>query len=63
MTGNGASLPYSARVLQAQGMVSVQARCGMAQAIILMTDKAEATNTTIDELAEQVLDRSVRFDR
>ena len=63
MTGTGSELPYSARVLQAQGIVSVQARCGMAQAIILMTDKAEATATTIDELAEQVLNRSMRFDR
>jgi hypothetical protein len=63
VTGKGSEFPYSARVLQAQGMVSVQARCGMARAIILMTDKAEATSTTIDELAQQVLERSVRFDQ
>ena len=61
--GNGSPFEYTAHVLQAQGMVSVQAGCGLDQALIKMTDMAGAYDRTIDDIAEHVLDRLVRFDQ
>jgi AmiR/NasT family two-component response regulator len=50
-------------VAQAVGMVSAQAKCTATQAMDLMRDRAHAQRQTVDEIAEGVLDRSIRFDR
>jgi AmiR/NasT family two-component response regulator len=60
MSSNGAPIP-SARVLQASGMVSVQAHCTPDEALVLMRARAAETLCTLEELAELVLDRSTRF--
>jgi len=57
-TGNG----YGNRVAQASGMVSVQAECNLAAAILLMRQLAHDTDTTLDEIAIMVIDRDIRFD-
>ena len=59
---DGTTSESSARVLLAQGMVCVQAECGLADALILMMDRAEWSGQTLDEIADEVLDRSIRFD-
>jgi len=53
---------FTAQVHQAQGMVSVQARCSLTEALIRMIEMAETANVTIDDVAEHALDRTVRFD-
>jgi hypothetical protein len=50
------------RVLEASGMVSAQAECTVAQALSKMTSRAEATDQTMQTLAEAVLERSIQFD-
>jgi len=49
-------------VYQAQGMVSVQAGCPLATALALMQNTAEATDETMEYIAEQVVTGQVRFD-
>jgi len=56
---NGASL--SARVRQAQGMVSVQAACSMDDALAMMRDRATVSLHTLDEIASLVIDLKIRF--
>ena len=60
MTGNGA-IP-SARVLQAQGMVSVQADCTMDEAARLIRETAQATDQTVERVADRILARRLWFD-
>jgi AmiR/NasT family two-component response regulator len=48
-------------VAQAVGMVSAQAGCSATEAFELMTARARARNRTLDEIAQGVLDRSIRF--
>jgi hypothetical protein len=43
-------------------MVSVQANCTVAEALILMANCAQATNETVEQIAAMVLSRQVRFD-
>jgi len=62
MTGNGSPFKQTARVSQAAGMVSVQANCDVEQALILMHTRATASRVTVDQLADAVIDGSVRFD-
>ena len=57
--GNGA--PFSAEVLQAQGMVSVQAVCTLSEALDLMRDRATVEGQSLNEIAAAVLDCSMRF--
>ena len=47
--------PQSAQILQAQGMVSVQAKCSLERALLMMRTAADATGTTLDEVAVEVL--------
>jgi len=54
---------FSIAVAQASGMVSVQASCTCAEAVILMEARAVETHHTLSEVAASVVDRSVRFDR
>ena len=50
------------RVDQASGMVSIQAHCSFAEAVALMRNRAGETNRSIDEIADLVLNRRIRFD-
>jgi hypothetical protein len=52
---------YDLRVLQASGMVSVQAECTVAEALTRMNSRAEATDQTMERLADAILDRSLQF--
>ena len=60
--GNGSRSKHTARVNQAAGMVSVQANCGVEAALILMETRAAASRVTVDDIAEAVIDGSVRFE-
>jgi hypothetical protein len=53
---------YSHTVARASGMVSVQASCNIAAAIVLMQSLADETECTLDEIAGLVVEREVRFD-
>lgn len=48
-------------VAQAQGRVSVQAHCSIAEALVLMRDRAKVERETLDDIARGVLERSIRF--
>jgi hypothetical protein len=49
-------------VYQAQGMVSVQAECTLDEALSRMKIVAAATNATLEQVADDVINRRVRFD-
>lgn len=49
------------RVDQASGMVSIQAHCSFAEAVVLMRNRADETNRSIDEIADLVLNRRIGF--
>ena len=53
---------HSDRVHQAQGMVSVQAACSLDEALALMQATAAETAKTLDDVADEVLSRRLRFD-
>ena len=52
----------SSQVHQASGMVSVQAQCSIAEALMLLRARAMTTHRSVDEIAEAVIDGFVRFD-
>ncbi len=49
-------------VAQAQGMVSVQADCTMGEALLLMVAYAQDRQQSVEDVAEDVLGRRVRFE-
>jgi hypothetical protein len=49
------------KLAQAQGRVSVQANCTMAEALVLMQERADATTHTLDEIAEAVGQHRIWF--
>jgi hypothetical protein len=49
------------RVDQASGMVSIQAHCSFAEAVVLMRKRAEQTDCTVEDVAGGVLDHTIRF--
>jgi AmiR/NasT family two-component response regulator len=51
----------SARVNLAQGIVSVQAGCGMDEALVRMHVRAEAIGLTMEDLAEDIVDHLIWF--
>jgi len=53
---------HSDRVHQAQGMVSVQAGCSVDEALALMQATARETGNTLDEVADEVISRRLRYD-
>ena len=58
MTENGSTGRYSAKVLQASGMVAVQASCTPAHALTLMQDLITAKGCcTLDEYAKAIIER------
>ena len=56
------SFTHSAIVFRAAKMVSEQAGCQVDEALALMHERAEEARVSIDEIAADVLDRSIRFD-
>ncbi len=52
---------FRARLHQAQGMVSAQAQCSVDEAMIMISDRATVTGLTLDEIADAVIDRTIRF--
>ena len=52
---------HSDSVNAASGMVSVQASCTCAEAIVLMNERAADTDHSLEEIALAVLDRTTRF--
>lgn len=51
----------SYQVAQAQGMVSVQAECTVAEALVLMKERAQVQHQSRHQIADEVLDRHIRF--
>ena len=51
-----------ARVAQAQSLVCVQADCTADDALVLMQERARATNRRVFEIAEEVLAHRIWFD-
>jgi hypothetical protein len=52
---------HSAEVNQAAGMVSVQAGCGIDQALAMMRERATFAGLGLDAIAAGVVDRSIWF--
>ena len=52
----------SVRVDQASGMVSIQAHCSFTEAVVLMRERAEQTNHSVEDVADAVLNRLIRFE-
>jgi hypothetical protein len=52
---------YSSVVHQAIGMIRVQCDCTIVQAVVLLNLRAHACGLSIDDVAEAVVDRSIRF--
>ncbi len=48
-------------VAQAQGMVSVQASCTVAEALAMMHERAQIQHQTLHQVADAVVARSIRF--
>ena len=48
-------------VSQAQGFVSVQAACTIPEALILMQARADVSRVGLEDIAEAVVDLSIRF--
>ena len=60
MEPNGSG--HRAQVAQAQGMVSVQGACTLAEALILMKAQARTSQLSLEQVAAAVIDRDIRFD-
>ena len=52
---------YGAKVHQASGMVSVQADCALEAALDLMVERAQVSGQSLDDVADAVLERRIRF--
>ena len=58
---NGQTSRLNTAVARASGMVSVQAGCSTEEAVALMRDRAAVRGETLEQVAERVLDRTIRF--
>ncbi len=61
LMSNGPDSRYSVEIHQAAGMVSIQADCELEQAYVLMSDRANVSHRTLEDIANAVIDRSIRF--
>ena len=52
---------YDPRVSQASGMVSVQAKCTIAEALQLLRDRALVSGKSVNEIAEATVERHISF--
>jgi len=55
------ALEHKVRMSAASGMVSVQAHCSFTEATALMRERARVSRRSLLEIADGVLDRSIRF--
>jgi hypothetical protein len=60
--GTSGTAPLPVDVHEAQELVSVQASCSVADALLMMRHTAEATGETLEYVAGEVLKGTVRFD-
>jgi hypothetical protein len=51
----------SAVVINAAGMISVQAECTLDEALERLQSRAAATGKTVDQVATYVVNRTIRF--
>ena len=58
---SGSQSERSATMLQAEGMVSAQAECGVADALQLMAERAIVQGMTIEQIAQAVVDHRIQF--
>ena len=56
------SFTHSPDVFRAAKLVSAQAGCRVDDALALIHERADEARVSIDEIAADVLDQSVRFD-
>jgi hypothetical protein len=49
------------RIAQASGMVSVQAGCSVDEALLLLSQRADETHQSLNDIATRVIDRKLRF--
>ena len=49
------------KVAQAQGIISVQASCTVADAPVMMTERAQVHHQTLADVADAVVARRIRF--
>jgi hypothetical protein len=61
VTTDGTLAEHSAKIAQACGMVSVQARCSLGHVMLLMRERAVIQSRTLEQIAEAVVDRSIHF--
>jgi hypothetical protein len=59
---NGPGRECSVRVNQAIGMVTEQIHGTIPEAITLIAERATASGQMLDQIADAVIDRSIRFD-
>jgi hypothetical protein len=52
---------HGARVENATGMVMVQANCSVEDALALLEQRAADTGATLEDIAEAVISRRIRF--
>jgi AmiR/NasT family two-component response regulator len=55
------ALENRVRMSEASGMVTVQAHCSFTEATALMKERARVSHHSLLEIADAVLDRSIRF--
>jgi hypothetical protein len=58
----GPDREFSVSVNQAIGMVREQIRGTIPEAVALIEERAAASGQTLDQIADAVIDRSIRFD-
>ena len=58
---DGSRSERSATVLQAEGMVSVQAACQVGDALQMMAERATVQGMTVEQVAQAVVDHQIRF--
>jgi hypothetical protein len=51
------------RLAQSQGRVSVQADCTLEEALVLMVERAEQTQHTLDQVADDIAAHRIWFGR
>jgi len=61
MIDNSSELAHRLSVPQAQGVVMAQAQCTFGAAFMMMNERAEVQGVTVEEIANAVLERRIRF--
>jgi len=61
MIDNHSDLVHALTVPHAQGVVMVQAQCTFGDAFTMMSERAQVQGVTVEEIANGVLERRIRF--